>query len=460
MDPGSLHSYDRFMWENLFAELDIPRANVHIPRGDLPRDEAEVAVRRYEEAIRAAGGIDLQLLGIGRTGHIGFNEPGSGAESRTRLVTLDLVTRQDAAADFFGEENVPREAVTMGVATILEAREIVILATGEHKADDRPPGGRGRGRLRGRGDVPAAPSQHHVLHRSRRRRRPHPRGHALAARRGRVDARARRSGRWCGSRTGRRRRSSSSPSATTPSTGCRRSWRGTARRARSTASSSTRSAPRFADARSCRADQRVICFSPHPDDDVISMGGILRKLVENENEITVAYMTSGNMAVFDHDVRRHLDFLRRLAAERHLDAEAVGDPGAAGGRVPGVEDAGRRRHPRGAGHQAHHPGDRGRRRHPHPRSRGRRRALPQSAVLPDGHGAEGSGRPRRCRDRARAARGAGARPGLRGRRPLGPARHAPDVQGGDRARPGRVRRGRAGGGPRCGSIGVPGRSGR
>src|SRR6266545_1780533 len=135
MDPGSVHSYHRFMWENLFSQLDIPPANVHIPRGDVPRHELDAECRRYEEAIRAAGGIDLQLLGIGRTGHIGFNEPGSGAESRTRLVTLDLVTRQDAAADFFGEENVPREAVTMGVATILEAREIVILATGEHKAE-------------------------------------------------------------------------------------------------------------------------------------------------------------------------------------------------------------------------------------------------------------------------------------------------------------------------------------
>jgi glucosamine-6-phosphate deaminase len=79
-------------------------------------------------------GVDLQILGIGKTGHIGFNEPGSGASSRTRLVTLDTITRRDAAADFFGEENVPREAVTMGVATILGAREIAILATGEHKA--------------------------------------------------------------------------------------------------------------------------------------------------------------------------------------------------------------------------------------------------------------------------------------------------------------------------------------
>src|SRR5918993_886957 len=135
MDPGSIHSYHRFMWENLFAHLDIPASQVHIPRGDVRRDEVEMECRRYEEAIHAAGGIDLQLLGIGRTGHIGFNEPGSGAESRTRQVTLDLVTRKDTAADFFGEENVPREAITMGVATILEAREILMLATGEHKAD-------------------------------------------------------------------------------------------------------------------------------------------------------------------------------------------------------------------------------------------------------------------------------------------------------------------------------------
>ncbi|HVJ99906.1 MAG TPA: glucosamine-6-phosphate deaminase, partial [Gemmatimonadales bacterium] len=134
MDPGSVHSYHRFMWENLFSLLDIAPDNVHMLRGDVRREQVGEECRRYEDAIRAAGGIDLQLLGIGRTGHIGFNEPGSGIESRTRLITLDLVTRKDAAADFFGEDSVPREAVTMGVGTILEAREIVILATGEHKA--------------------------------------------------------------------------------------------------------------------------------------------------------------------------------------------------------------------------------------------------------------------------------------------------------------------------------------
>jgi len=134
MRPDSIHSYHRFMWENLFAHVDIRPEHVHIPRGDTPLEDLELECLRYEEAIRQAGGIDLQLLGIGKTGHIGFNEPGSGVESRTRAVHLDNVTRQDAAADFFGEEYVPREALTMGVATIMDAREILILATGEHKA--------------------------------------------------------------------------------------------------------------------------------------------------------------------------------------------------------------------------------------------------------------------------------------------------------------------------------------
>jgi glucosamine-6-phosphate isomerase len=134
MARDSVHSYHRYMWENLFAHVDVDPANVHLPPGELPRDQLDEACLRYELDIERAGGVDFQLLGIGKTGHIGFNEPGSGVESRTRVVHLDNVTRLDAAADFFGEENVPREAVTMGVATILAAREIVIIATGEHKA--------------------------------------------------------------------------------------------------------------------------------------------------------------------------------------------------------------------------------------------------------------------------------------------------------------------------------------
>jgi glucosamine-6-phosphate deaminase len=130
MAPGSLHSYHRFMWENLFDHVNVDRRNVHIPRGDVPREGIEAHCREYERAIAEAGGIDFQILGIGQTGHIGFNEPGSGIGSRTRLVVLDTITRRVAATDFFGAENVPIEAITMGVATILEAREIALIATG------------------------------------------------------------------------------------------------------------------------------------------------------------------------------------------------------------------------------------------------------------------------------------------------------------------------------------------
>ena len=134
MEPGSIHSYHRFMRENLFDHIDIPAENVHIPSGSQARERVDAHAREFEAAIAAAGGIDFQILGIGKTGHIGFNEPGSGRTSRTRLVHLDTITRKDAAADFFGEENVPREAVTMGVGTIMEAREVALIATGEHKA--------------------------------------------------------------------------------------------------------------------------------------------------------------------------------------------------------------------------------------------------------------------------------------------------------------------------------------
>src|SRR5688572_33237491 len=134
MAKDSIHSYHRFMWENLFSHVNIDPENVHIPDGTIPRERVDEYAEEYEGRIREAGGIDFQILGIGKTGHIGFNEPGSGYESRTRLVTLDTVTRRDAAADFFGEEFVPREAITMGVATIMGAREIAILATGEHKS--------------------------------------------------------------------------------------------------------------------------------------------------------------------------------------------------------------------------------------------------------------------------------------------------------------------------------------
>jgi len=127
-------SYARFMADQLFDHIDIPKKNIHIPKGTVLSDQVFAHCREYEEAIDTAGGVDLQILGIGRTGHIGFNEPGSSKESLTRRITLDRITRQDAASDFRGEENVPHFAITMGVGAILRAKKLVLMAWGENKA--------------------------------------------------------------------------------------------------------------------------------------------------------------------------------------------------------------------------------------------------------------------------------------------------------------------------------------
>jgi len=118
----------------LFNHIDVSTENVHVPDGRIPRSEVFAYCQGYERKILAAGGIDIQVLGIGRTGHIGFNEPGSGIDSRTRMVALDRLTRRDAARDFRGEENVPAYAITMGVGTILQAKELALFAWGESKA--------------------------------------------------------------------------------------------------------------------------------------------------------------------------------------------------------------------------------------------------------------------------------------------------------------------------------------
>ena len=134
MDPKSIHSYVYFMHEYLFDHIDIDPKNVNIPDGTLERDKVYEFCQNYEQKIEDAGGLDIQILGIGRTGHVGFNEPGSGATSQTRLIALDSLTMLDAASSFFGVENVPRRAITMGVGTILNADKIYLMAWGEGKA--------------------------------------------------------------------------------------------------------------------------------------------------------------------------------------------------------------------------------------------------------------------------------------------------------------------------------------
>lgn len=135
LPPTHPQSYRRFMQQHLFDHLDIDPARTHVPSGVVPKSEVDAHCAAYEEAIRAAGGIDLQILGIGRTGHIGFNEPGSPRHSLTRLVALDPLTRRDAAGDFGGDAHTPRYAITMGVRSILNARRLVLMAWGQHKAE-------------------------------------------------------------------------------------------------------------------------------------------------------------------------------------------------------------------------------------------------------------------------------------------------------------------------------------
>ncbi len=319
MDPGSIHSYHRFMWENLFDHIDIPEEKVHIPRGNVPRDQVDRHARDYEAAIRAEGGIDIQLLGIGKTGHVGFNEPGSGRDSRTRLIHLDAVTRKDAAADFFGEENVPREAITMGVATILDAREIVLMATGEHKAAIVKRAVEGEISP----DVAATYLQDH----------PDATFFLDAAAAGELtriktpwlvravewdDDLALRAVVWLARASERAILQLSAADYQDHHLASLLALYPSADDLNTTAFD--RVAAKIRDNPRLPRDASVIVFSPHPDDDVISMGGMLRKLHENRNDVVVAYMTSGNIAVFDHEVRRYLDFVRRF----HRDVLANG----------------------------------------------------------------------------------------------------------------------------------------
>jgi len=331
MNAKSIHSYHRFMRENLFDHVNIPDAQVNIPPGNLSRDEVDAACLDYERAIRAAGGIDFQILGIGRSGHIGFNEPGSGRDSRTRLLYLDTVTRADAAGDFFGEEHVPPEAVTMGVATILEAKEIALIATGEHKARIVQRAVEGSVHA----DVAATFLQEHAnatvfldpaaAAELTRLRTPWAVGEVDWTPAREADAVL-----WLSGQTGKpilhlstndyREHHLSSLVARYGSAGPLNGqvFNGLIAKIRGKSK-----LPRQED---------IVVFSPHPDDDVISMGGMLRKLAENENRLTVAYQTSGNIAVFDHEVRRYLDFARRAAG-----AIDLGDPVAVEGVLQTVE---------------------------------------------------------------------------------------------------------------------------
>jgi glucosamine-6-phosphate deaminase len=318
--PDSLQSYHRWMQEHLFQHINIPAENIHIPDGTVPLDRLEAYCREYEAKIQRAGGIDVMLLGIGGNGHIGFNEPFSQRHSRTRLCTLDPVTRRAAASIFFGEENVPAQAVTMGLATILEARKVLLLALGEHKAPIIQQTCEGPITSR----VPASFLQEHadaavLLDDAAAKMLV---GCATPWLTGSVEwteQRVKRAMLWLCQQTGKALLKLDDDDFRNHNLHELLRNHGPAEHLAHRVFSWMMRTIEYHPAG--KDPKRVICFSPHPDDDVISMGGTLIRLVEDQHEVHVAYMTSGNIAVFDHDARRVADLVTEYNRLFEIDQE-------------------------------------------------------------------------------------------------------------------------------------------
>lgn len=323
MQPQSVQSYVYFMHQMLFDHINIPAENIHIPDGTLQLSELQEHCDHYEQKIVEAGGIDIQILGIGRTGHIGFNEPGSTKESTTRLIALDKITMLDAASAFNGFEYVPRRAITMGVSTILHARRIFLMAWGEGKApimktimEDEPstqyPGtflqshsncevildGSASAELTRiktpwlTGIVEWTPYlikravlwlsetvQKPILKLTEEDYRKHGMNDILLEIETAYNINIQVFNEVQHTITG---------------------WPGGKPNADDT----------HRPERKSPYPKKSLVFSPHPDNDVISMGGTLLRLVEHGHEVHVAYQTSGNLGVNNDDVMRSLDMIR------------------------------------------------------------------------------------------------------------------------------------------------------
>ncbi len=325
MQREDLQSYVRFMNEHLFDLIDIDRQNVHIPDGTIAPDQVADYCQRYEANIKAAGGIDIQLLGIGRTGHIGFNEPGSDDTSQTRLITLDSVTRMDASSDFFGAENVPRRALTMGVGTILGARRIIIVALGENKA---PIVARAiEGEI-----TPAIPATYLQRHANAEFFLDEAAAEGLTRRRtpwlvGQVEwdqTTIRRAVIWLADRMQRAILKLTDADYNEEGLQDLLAEHGSAyeinlrvfRDLQATLTGWPGGKPLAEQQPGDRPKphdhifpKRILVFSPHPDDDVISMGGTLIRLADQGHEVQIAYQTSGSIAVFDNDAIRFAEFV-------------------------------------------------------------------------------------------------------------------------------------------------------
>ena len=313
MNPKSIHSYVKFMHKNFFDHIDMPKENIHIPDGTIATDEIDHYCKSYEEAIQSLGGIDIQLLGIGRTGHIGFNEPGSAIHSKTRRVWLDPITRKDAASSFFGEQFVPKQAITMGVDTIMKAKKVYLMAWGEGKSniiartvEDAVSE-----------QVPATFLQRHddcefVLDKASASELSREKTPWLVGTCHWDSEQIKKAVIWLARHCEKSILKLS-----------REDYENNHLQSLLVAidyevyhlnyqvheslleAFDTWNSTKKADAKNLST---ALIFSPHPDDDVISMGGTFIQLVDNGFDVHVAYQTSGNIAVYDDEVIRFMQF--------------------------------------------------------------------------------------------------------------------------------------------------------
>ncbi|MFC5683717.1 glucosamine-6-phosphate deaminase [Flavobacterium sp. MAHUQ-51] len=328
MDKNNIQSYHHFMHEHLFNHVDILPENVNIPNGTVSPEELQQYCIDYEMKIISYGGLDFQLLGIGRTGHIGFNEPGSHINSGTRSITLDHITRVDAAPAFLGIDNVPRKAITMGIGTVRNAKRIVLLGWGISKA------GILKEAIEGEmsSQVPATYLQEHnnttfVLDTEASSELTRVKTPWLVKSCVWTDELKLKAVVWLSELTSKPILKLTDKDYNDNGMSGLLAEEGTAynlnikmfNHLQHTITGWPGGKP-FADdtyrpERSNPAKKRVIIFSPHPDDDVISMGGTFDRLVEQGHEVHVAYQTSGNIAVSNEEALKFAEVSSVLNAE-------------------------------------------------------------------------------------------------------------------------------------------------
>jgi glucosamine-6-phosphate deaminase len=336
MVPTAAQSYKVFMYKHLFSHVDIDPGNVHIPDGALKQDDVAAFCVAYEQKITAYGGLDLQILGIGRTGHIGFNEPGSAPNSGTRLVSLDELTRSDAAHDFGGKAGVPVKAITMGIGTIFKAREIILMAWSAKKAGIIKKAVEGEVSA----DIPATYLQHSdhvefVLDI----------GAASALTRFDTpwlvkdcvwdEQLIKKAVIWLAKTLNKPILKLTEDDYNNHGMAQLATEKGPVyninihifNKLQHTITGWPGGKPNADDSqrpeRALPAKKRAIVFSPHPDDDVISMGGTFIRLADQGHDVHVAYQTSGNTAVWDDDALRFVEFAIDLSKSQGIDAQSL-----------------------------------------------------------------------------------------------------------------------------------------